>query len=162
MNLVRFMLLRHNTDRRMWAEALPTAVYIQKRVSSRSLPNLRTTHHLWIGLLPNLSHLRIFGCTCWYVLPLPGLQNLDSRTEPGLMVGYSLKSKAYEIWGTSLSRIDLIRDVHFDERTLSPYPTYRSIPSTSTGSPSCSTPSPGVAPPSIPPDTSDCLDNEAE
>ncbi len=46
MNLVRSMLHHKGIEKRFWAEALATAVYVRNRVTSRSLPLHVTPHHL--------------------------------------------------------------------------------------------------------------------
>ena len=66
MNLVRSMLHHKSIDKRFWAEALATAVYVRNRVTSRGLPLNLTPHHIWMGCAPNLEHMRVFGYRCWY------------------------------------------------------------------------------------------------
>ena len=54
MDCVRSMLRTSSLDKKFWAEALATAVYIRNRVVSRSLPYNITPHHRWIGEAPNI------------------------------------------------------------------------------------------------------------
>lgn len=93
MDLVRCIILRHNNDNRLWAEALSKAIEIRNGVLFRSVPYIKTPHHLWNGPSLNLSHLRIFVSARWYVLPRPKLQALDSSTESDLMAGYYFNRK---------------------------------------------------------------------
>eukprot|EP00171_Calliarthron_tuberculosum_P022901 IDg22901t1 len=65
LNLARSMLHHKGIDRRFWAEAISTAVYIRNRVTSRALPPNTTPHHIWYKSVPNVSHLRVFGSKCW-------------------------------------------------------------------------------------------------
>ena len=79
MDCVRSMLRASSLDRKFWAEALATAVFIRNRVVSRSLRHNITPYHRWIGEAPNISHLRVFGCNCWFVTPKSKMKKLDTR-----------------------------------------------------------------------------------
>eukprot|EP00171_Calliarthron_tuberculosum_P001057 IDg1057t1 len=60
LNLARSMLHHKGIDKKFWAEAISTAVYIRNRVTSRALPSNTTPHHIWHNSVPNVSHLRVF------------------------------------------------------------------------------------------------------
>ena len=105
MDCVRSMLCTSSLEKRFWAEALATAVYIRNRVVSRSLPHNIKPHHRWIGEAPNVSHLRVFGCRCWFVTRRTKLKKLNSRSKEGLMMGCSIQSKGYIIWDTESSKL---------------------------------------------------------
>lgn len=115
LDLVRSMLLQKNIGKSFWAEAISTAVYIRNRVTSKSLPRNVTPYHLWHGEVPNLSHMRVFGSLCWYILPKHKLKKLDSRAKQGIMMGYCKSSKGYRVWDCALQKIVVSRDVRFDE-----------------------------------------------
>ncbi len=114
-NLVRSMLHSADLDKRFWAEALSTAVYIRNRVPSRSLPKDETPYTLWFGSIPDLSHLRIFGSKCWYMIPKTKLRKLDSRAREALLIGYATQSKGYKLWDIELMKPIISRDVKFNE-----------------------------------------------
>ena len=125
LDLVRSMLISKQVDKKFWAEALSTAVYVRNRMTSRSLPANVTPYHRWMGQDPNLSHLRVFGCQCWYVLPRKHIRKLDPRANEGMFVGYSLQSKGYKIWDLKLQKLIVSRDVTFNEEkscTLTDHP----------------------------------------
>lgn len=115
MDLIRSMLQTASLEKSFWAEALSTAVYIRNRVLSRSLPEHITPHHRWFHKPPNISHVRVFGCQCWYVVPKKDVKKLDPRSREGVMVGYSSQSKGYKIWDTGFKKFVLSRDVTFHE-----------------------------------------------
>ena len=94
---VRSLLHLAQLDKKFWAEALGTAVYIRNRVISRSLPKNTAPYHLCMGESPHLSHLRVFGSKCWYIVPKSKVKNLDARSGTGLIMGYSSQSKGYKI-----------------------------------------------------------------
>ena len=109
LDLVRSMLHHKSLPKHFWAEALATAVYVRNRVTSRSLPSNITPYHLWFGKVPDLSHMRVFGSQCWYVLPKKHVQKLDARTREALMMGYSTQSKGYKLWDENANKFFLCR-----------------------------------------------------
>ena len=114
-NLVRSMLHHKDIGKEFWAEALDTAVYVRNRVTSRGLPPNTTPHHLWHDEKPDISHLRVFGSKCWYIIPKENLKKLDCRASEAMLLGYAKSKKAYKLWDTSANKVVLSRDVLFDE-----------------------------------------------
>lgn len=114
-DLVRSMLLTAGVSKSFWAEALETAVYIRNRVISRSLPSDKTPYHLWMGSVPDLSHLRIFGSNCFYTVPRKLIKKLDPRARPAMFVGYSTQSKGYKVYDLESRKMIVSRDVTFRE-----------------------------------------------
>ena len=116
MDLVRSMLYAKNMEKPFWAEALQTAAYIRNRVTSRSLPNDTTPFHRWHGKVPNLSHTRIFGSRCHYILPRSKVKSLDTRSREAIFVGYAMQSKGYKLWDVNSCKCVISRDVIFHEQ----------------------------------------------
>ncbi len=114
-DLVRSMLHDANLDKKFWAEALNTAVYIRNRVVSSSLPQRSTPHHQWFGSTPDLSHCRVFGSKCLYVLPKTKLRKLDPRSHEARFLGYLENTKGYKLWDVETGRCAISRDVTFRE-----------------------------------------------
>ena len=121
MNLVRSMLHHRNVPKCFWAEALATAVYVRNRVTSSSLPSDITPYHLWHKDTPNVGHLRVFGCKCWYTLPLGSVRKLDIRGKPAVFVGYAEWCKAYKLIDQETGKVVISRDVVFDEKSTGEY-----------------------------------------
>lgn len=118
LDLVRSMLHARRIEKRFWAEGLSTAAYVRNRVPSRSLPLGVTPYKRWHDKVPDISHLRVFGCNCWYVPPKCTLHKLSERSIKGVLVGYSSESKGYKIWNSSSNTFIISRDVTFDERPI--------------------------------------------
>ncbi len=131
LDLVRSMLSSRQVGKKFWAEALATAVYVRNRVTSRALPINTTPYHHWMGKVPNLSHFRVFGSKCWYVVPRKNVRKLDPRSNEGMFIGYSTQSKGYKIWDPAFNKIVVSRDVRFDE-SMSCNPSNFRSPSEST------------------------------
>ena len=125
MDLVRSMLHAKRIPKEFWAEALATAVYVRNRVTSRAIEKNKTPHHLWRGIPPNLSHLRVFGSKCWYKIPPSRVKKLDERAREAVMIGYADSSKAYKLWDTEMNKVIVSRDVTFDEVTA---PDFKNMP----------------------------------
>ncbi len=115
LDLVRSMLLSSHLSKDFWAEALATAVYVRNRVSTHTLPSGETSYHRWMRKSPNLAHIRLFCRKCLYILPKVRTSNLDSRSKPGTIIGYSTQGKGYKNWDAELKSIVVSRDVRFDE-----------------------------------------------
>lgn len=114
-DLVRSMIHSQHLEKSFWAEALRTAVYIRNRVISRSLPEGITPHHRWHGKAADLSHCRIFGCRCFYIIPKSKLRKLDPRARQAIFIGYLENSKGYKLWDVEEKRCIMSRDVKFHE-----------------------------------------------
>ncbi len=57
----------------LWPEAIRTAVYLKNRSPTRVLD--KTPYEAWTGDVPDLSRLRVFGTTAWYIF----LRNVASK-----------------------------------------------------------------------------------
>ena len=87
LNLVRTMIHEKRIEKRFWAEAFATAVYVCNRVTSCTLPPDTTPFHIWHKAKPNLSQLREFGAKCKYVVPKEKVKKLDPRVRNALRLG---------------------------------------------------------------------------
>jgi hypothetical protein len=131
MELVRSMMQSRNVVPKFWAEATHTAIYVLNRTLSRTLQ--RTPFESWFHRKPSLSHLRIFSCPAYIYAEKHTRTKLDSKSRPGIFMGYAKESKAYRIWDTTKNKIVISRDVIFHES---------SIPSSSSSSSVTTPPSP--------------------
>ena len=118
MDLVRSMLHSSDLSKEFWGEAVPTAVYIRNRVPSNSLPTGETPQHRWIGMSLDLSHIRVFGCKCWFVIPKVHMNKLGHSSKPCIMIGCSTQSKGYKILDTESRALIVSRDVQFEELSV--------------------------------------------
>ena len=65
------------------------------------------------------SHFRIFGCLVYIHISKENRTKLYPSGRKGIFVGYSESSKAYRIYFPGFKKMDISRDVTFDED--SPY-----------------------------------------
>ena len=115
LDLVRSNLYSKTLDKKHWAEALQTVVYIRNRVPSKSLTEGKTPFEVWNGFKPDLSHTKIFGSTCWYVIPKSKVKKLDRRSRQAIFLGYLENSKGYKLWDIDLRKPVISRDVIFKQ-----------------------------------------------
>jgi len=94
----RTMMRHKNVDKDLWADAITTAVYIKNCVTSRALPVGKTPFELWTGNKSNVSHMRVFGSTCWVVLHKSHMYGkFGDKAAKGVFLGYPDGSKAYKV-----------------------------------------------------------------
>nr|GEX46411.1 hypothetical protein [Tanacetum cinerariifolium] len=68
MEMARSMLKTKNLEDEFWAEAVATAVYLINISHTKAVWNV-TPYEAWYESKPSVSNLRIFGCTCYAIIP---------------------------------------------------------------------------------------------
>ena len=108
--------MHHDQDipMHLWVEAARTAVYVQNCTPQRVLEN-KTLKEVFFGKKPEVSHLRIFGYLIYIHIPKEKRTKLDPSGRKGIFLGYSKRLKAYRIYFPGFKKIDISRDVTFDE-----------------------------------------------
>ena len=97
LNMVRSMMFFKNVKLMFWGEAVLCAVYIKNRSPSTALQN-KTPYEMWYGHLPRVKHFRVFGCTCYALIPAHLRNKLEARSRKCIFLGYSTISKAYRLY----------------------------------------------------------------
>jgi hypothetical protein len=70
---------------------------------------------MFTGKNPEVSYLKIFGCPVFVHIPKERRIKLDPSGKKGIFVGYCEVSKAFKIYIPCYHRIEISRDVTFDE-----------------------------------------------
>jgi hypothetical protein len=74
-----------------------------------------TPEEKFTGKKLDVSHLIVFGCiTCMHV-PDEKISKLDPKAEKCIFIGYSLEQKGYRCFNPSTRKLQVSRDVVFDE-----------------------------------------------
>ena len=97
MEVVKAMIHDQDLPMYLWAEATRTTVYVHNRISHSALGR-KTPEEMFTGEKPEVSHLKIFGCSVYIHIPKEKRSKLDPSGKKGLLVGYSDKSKSYHIY----------------------------------------------------------------
>ena len=112
--MVRSMLFFKNVKIMFWADAVLCAAYIKNRCPSSAIRN-KTPYELWYGHVPSVKHLRIFGSTCYALIPKVHRNKLGARSRKCIFLGYSNTSKAYRLYDEVNKKFVVSRDVIFLE-----------------------------------------------
>jgi hypothetical protein len=110
----RTLLCDSNLPKHFWAEAISCACYVLNRVLLRPILN-KTSFELFYDKIPKISYFRVFGCKCFILNTKDNLDKFDSKSDEGIFVGYSMRSKAYRIFNKKTSSIEESLNVVFDE-----------------------------------------------
>ena len=114
----RAMLTDMQMDDSMWPFAMQAAAYVGNR--SLSSGRAKTPWEHFTGRKPDVSHLRVFGCTAYVLKPPQKRESkLAARSDKGTFVGYTDNPRA---WVVRLQdgRLVTSSDVVFDETPRKP------------------------------------------
>nr|GFA10185.1 putative ribonuclease H-like domain-containing protein [Tanacetum cinerariifolium] len=87
-----------------WTEAVSTACYVLNRVSITN-PHNKTPYELLSGKVPNISHLKPFGCQVTILNTSDHLGKFERKAYEGFLVRYAANSKAYRVYNLSSKKI---------------------------------------------------------
>jgi hypothetical protein len=114
MEAIKAMIHDQDLSMYLWVEATRIAVYVHNRSLHKVLEN-KTPEEVFSGKVPEVSHQRIFGCPVYIHIPKDKRTKLDPSGKKGIFVGYSETSKAYRVYVPGYKKIEINRDVIFDE-----------------------------------------------
>jgi hypothetical protein len=99
----------------LWGEAEMKTIYMQNKIPHHILKNM-TPEEDFSGKKPNVENLRIFGCLIYFHIPKDKRNKLETSRKNRIFMGYSDSSKAYRIYILEQHKIEVNRDVTFNER----------------------------------------------
>ena len=70
----------------------------------------KTPYELWFGHSPSVKYFIIFGSKC-YIKRDDDIGKFDTRSDQGMLLGYSLKTKAYKCFNHRTKTIVECRNV---------------------------------------------------
>ncbi len=108
------MLNEKNLPNYFWAEAVAIVVYIMNQTPT-SVVHGMTPEEKFTSKKPNVSHLKVFGCITYVHVPDEKRSKLDPKADKSIFIGYSLKQKGYRCFNPSTRKLQVSRDVVFDE-----------------------------------------------
>nr|GEX29905.1 hypothetical protein [Tanacetum cinerariifolium] len=97
-----------------WAEAVNTACYVQNRVLVTK-PHNKTSYELLHGRTPSISFMRPFGCPMTILNTLDSSGKFDEKLDEGVLVGYSVSSKAFRVFNSRTRIVQETLHVNFLE-----------------------------------------------
>jgi hypothetical protein len=108
------MLNEKNLPNYFWVEAVITVVYIVNQTPTTIVHGM-TPEEKFTNKKPNVSHLRVFGCIAYVHVPNEKRSKLDPKVEKCIFIGYFLEQKGYKCFNPSIWKLQMSRDVVFDE-----------------------------------------------
>ena len=96
-----------------WYEAVKTAVYLKNRKPHAARE--KTPYELWTNEVPSLSHLRIFGCRCFALIPDKKRSKWESHSNKCLFIGYFSTHNLFRLYDLVTNTFIKRRDVIFHE-----------------------------------------------
>ena len=112
----RTMLSDSKLPKHFWAEAVATACYILNRILIRPLTN-KTPYEFLYKRKPKVSYFKVFGSKCFVLNTKDNLDKFDPKSDKGIFIGYSNRSKAFRIFNLRTNTIEETLHVSFDENT---------------------------------------------
>jgi hypothetical protein len=112
--ITRAMLNEKNLPYYFWAEAVATIVYIMNRTPTIVVHGM-TPKEKFTGKKPIVSHLRVFGCIAYVHVPDEKRSKLNPKAEKCIFIGYSLDKKRYRCFNLYTWKLEVSKDVVFDE-----------------------------------------------
>ena len=108
------LLFDANLEKRFWAEAVNTSVYLKNRSAASGLQ--KTPYEIWTGEKPDVSSLRIFGSTVMVHIPKEKRRKWDKKSAKQILIGYSENVKGYRVHNPSNNTVTTSRDVPIVEK----------------------------------------------
>ncbi|GKC00324.1 retrovirus-related pol polyprotein from transposon TNT 1-94, partial [Tanacetum coccineum] len=124
--VARSMLIFSKALMFLWAEAVATACYTQKRSLIYTRHN-KTLYELVYDKKLDLKFLRVFGALCYPTNDSEDLGKLQAKADIGIFIGYAPNRKGYRIYNKRTRRIMEKIYVKFDELTEHMAPVHISI-----------------------------------
>jgi len=67
------------------------------------------------GKKPDVSHFKVFGCIAYMHVPDEKRSKLNPKAKKCIFIGYSSKQKKYRCFNPSTRKLQVSRDVVFNE-----------------------------------------------
>ena len=113
MDYARKLMMEKNVSLKYQKEAVGTTVYtlnyVQVKKGTHSTP-----FELWYGYSPNVNFFKVFRSKC-YILKEFRNGKLDAKSEEGIFLGYSTRSKGYKCLNTNANKVVESANIKFDE-----------------------------------------------
>lgn len=114
MEVARSMMFHTNVPMRFWGDAVVTTCYLINRTPTRVLNDI-SPYEVLTKDKPSIDHIRVFGCTCFVLIPGSQRNKLEAKSIKALFIGYSANQKGYKCYVPDTRRVMVSRDVKFME-----------------------------------------------
>ena len=111
------LLLSSSVPSEFWGEVVLTAINLINKITSSHTLSLSPFEKLY-GYAPDYSSLRVFGSTCFVLLPHVEHTKLSSRSTICVFLGYGEGQKGYRCFDPVSQKLYCSRHVVFFEHTF--------------------------------------------
>jgi hypothetical protein len=108
------MLNEKNLLNYFWVKVVATTIYIMNRTPIMAVHGM-TPEEKFTGKKPDVSCLIMFGCIAYLHVPNEKISKLDPKANKCIFIGYSFEQKGYRCFNPSIQKLQVSRDVMFDE-----------------------------------------------
>ena len=116
-NIIRTLLAHASMQPSFWHHALQMATYLLNIKPNKKLA-LQTPTTILYQKSSSFSHLNVFGCLCFPLIPCTTRNKLQARSTPCIFLGYPSNHRGYKCFELSSRKIIISWHVIFDENTF--------------------------------------------
>jgi hypothetical protein len=102
----------------LWIEVINITNYLVKKLPTQMNQGM-TPLQVFNGRKPHLRHFCIFGCEAHVHVPHENQTKLETKSIRCALVGYDEQTKAYMLSNLETKKVQLNRDVWFNEEKIS-------------------------------------------
>jgi hypothetical protein len=127
------MLDESGLAKSFWGEGLAALVHVWNRCPTEAVRSA-TPYEVWHGRNPDVSHLRVWGCTAYVHVQKDKRAGLGSHMEKCGFIGYPQGYKGWKFYNPTTKKTVIAEKADFDERYF-PLSKHPSVPSIAPPSP---------------------------
>lgn len=98
-----------------WKFAVEFATYIVNRLPTPVNPNRQSPYEMVNGFSPDISRIRVWGCTAFVFVPKEKRKKLDHNVAKCALLGIEGDNGNYILWDPKAKKVIVSDDVLFDE-----------------------------------------------
>jgi len=111
---VRAILASQKCHKSLWGDAALYVTHILNKLPSTSSGSLTTPYEMYFNKKPDLSNIRVFGCSV-YSKMTGHRAKLDDRSHVGIFIGFTDGVKGWKILNTTTKRVTTSKNCTFVE-----------------------------------------------
>jgi hypothetical protein len=117
MNMARCALIEAKLAFEFWPFAVQYSTYTLNRLPTRRI-EWKTPFQLWLGMKPDVKHMKPFGCTMYAHIESSMRNSLQPTSTKCKFLGYAPYQKGFILQPFESTNIIVRRDVQVDEKTI--------------------------------------------
>ena len=108
------MLFESGLAKRFWEDCLAALVHVWNHCPSFAVPNA-TPYQLWHSMVPDVSHIRVWGCVAYVHIQKDKQSSLGPHMEKCIFIGYADGYKGWKFYNPQTKKIIISERTEFDE-----------------------------------------------